>query len=238
MDILERDTDKYLKVLEEAIYSNPTPLLQIKNDNIITYINDFMPYSHGLEFECVMKKDYNKKAFLEIPDIMAIDVDKYEQRYRIPSGLKGMVCLYRISNLLKENSIVDLESSVHIHTDLTDVENYEQEICTTENREYIINQLIEWKTALNLSNKHGWIRFPNPLGTLEIRIGEPTFDYHILIKRVLQCSEITRHIKRTISIEERLEKLNKQLKELHVTSNDLEVFNNYQEIVNNKIIKL
>lgn len=200
----ENDTDNFKKV-EEAIYSYPLPLLSIKNESIIKSIDEYLPYSVGMEFECFKKPSYKEIDFFTIPDIMDISTDSSEQRYRIPSGLKGLVCLYNISQALKKNSELDLSSSNHYHTDMTDVwevlmkdEPPDDPTSLKPTREmfkeYIISELEKWGTAKDKSMSHGWHKF-NSLKTLEIRIGEPTFEYNIIVKRLIQCAKITKYIK-------------------------------------------
>jgi hypothetical protein len=225
-------------VLEDCIYNNPTPLLNIKNQYIIDIIDSYLPYSHGMEFECSQQSNYDEESFKKIPNIMEVKVDSYEQRYRIPSGLKGMVCLYDICNLMKDMSINNTESSTHYHTDLTDiwseinVSGYRQQ---PKGYDYITESLKEWETAFDYSKTANWWYF-NDLGTLEVRIGEPTFDYNIIIKRLMQCSDLCKQIRNIVPNDYKLKQLQKQLQELNFFD-ELEIINQNQEIINNKIIK-
>lgn len=233
----EKDTDNYLKVMEECIYTNPLPLLQIQNPKVIRYINNYIPYSIGMEFECWKATNYNINSFLNIPDILDVNTDICEQRYRIPSGIKGMVCLWNICIQLKLNSKLDLGSSNHYHFDFTDVNR--DEIETDENNEFILNELETWGTALDLSKRSDWTRFFNSLGTLEIRIGEPSFDYHIIIKRLIQGSEISKKLKNQLTPEINIKNINKELALLkqHIADGKEEEVRN-KEIIKSRIIKI
>lgn len=233
-----KDTDNYIKLVEDCIYNNPLPLLNIKNQYVIELIDSYLPYSHGMEFECSQQNNYDEELFKAIPNIMEVNVDSCEQRYRIPSGLKGMICLYNICNLMKDVSINNTESSTHYHTDLTDiwseidVSGYRKQ---KEGFDYITQSLIEWKTATDLSKVSHWWYF-NDIGTLEVRIGEPTFDYNIIIKRLMQCSDLCKRIRNIVPDDYKLNQLQKQLQEMNFFD-ELSVINQNQEIINNKIIK-
>ena len=211
---VENDIDNKFKKVEDLIYNYPLPLLNITNLKILEAIEDYLPYSCGMEFECFQKDNYNVSNFKNIPNIMEVIVDTSEQRYRIPKGLKGVICLYEICKEMKNNSALDLRSSNHYHFDFTDIENKDI-LCTNENKEFIISELINWKTALNLFHKDSWIKFFNSLGTLEIRIGEPTFDYNIIIKRLIQGCKISKIIKSKCNSEElKVIRLNNELTNL------------------------
>ena len=242
----ENLTDK-LKQIEEAIYSYPLSLLNITNQSILNIIDDFLPYSVGMEFECHMKSTYDINNFKNIPDIISVSVDASEQRYRIPSGLKGMICLYNICTQLKINSAIDPGSSNHYHFDMTDVwdllPNYHD---SNPSRQDYINPILEelktWGTALNYSLINGWYRWNN-LQTLEIRIGEPSFEYNVIINRLIQGSNITKRLKakltstqnerKIIQLEAELSKLKEQTS-VQLTEEQIEM----QRIINNRNIRL
>lgn len=245
--VQEENVTAKLKQIEEAIYSYPLSLLNITNKSLLDTIDDFLPYSIGMEFECHMKKSYNKKDFDSIPDIMAVNVDSSEQRYRIPSGLKGMVCLYHICNQMKINSMIDPGSSNHYHFDMTDVWDILPSYSDTNpSRQDYINPILEelktWGTALNYSLINSWYRW-NDLQTLEIRIGEPSFDYNVIINRLIQGSNITKRLKaklissqnerKIIQLEAELSKLKEQTS-IQLTEEQIEM----QRVINNRNIKL
>lgn len=234
----EKDTDNYLKLIEEAIYKAPLSLLSISNENIKKFIRvNYLSYSIGMEFECYQNDNYSEKSFREIPNIIAVEVDNYEQRYRIPNGIEGLICLYNITIQLKLNSKIDLGSSNHYHFNFTDIDNKEA-LRTQENKNYILSELVKWETAKDLSEQNSWIRFFNGLGTLEIRIGEPSFDYEIIVKRLIDGCRISRFIKNQSSPEEKLKNINQQLKQLNITEKDLNEIDEYRKIINSRVIKL
>lgn len=100
IDSQNKDKDEILIKLEEMIYTCPQVLLKFtdKNPRLLEYINDYLPYSVGIEIECnsEFSDDDIYEVFSKIPDIMDISGGDYEVRFRIPNGLKGLICLYNI----------------------------------------------------------------------------------------------------------------------------------------------
>lgn len=186
--------------LVEELKNAPLLLLTIKDQETIDYFNSLIPYSTGFEIECDRAENYNAQAFTAIPDIMDVNSDSYEQRYRIPNGIRGMICLYHISQQLKVHSLLNPLSSVHYHIDCTD---YWKEICAIANgedkkkhEEYILSELDTWLKGdtATMRNSGYWYKL-NSLQTVEFRLGEMTFDYRILLKRIIHCNAIVTKFK-------------------------------------------
>jgi hypothetical protein len=209
----EKAIDNFSKV-EDLVLNYPLPLLKITSPVVLKAIDNYLPYSVGMEFECYKNPEYREADFTCIPNIMDVNVDDSEQRYRIPPGLKGLICLYRICETLKIYSALDLRSSNHYHTDMSDVWNalMFREDETNFQREWIQEELKKWGTAKELDRIRSWYRF-NSLKTLEIRIGEPTFDYKIVVKRLIDCARITKHLKNILA-GNKLDQLTNQLNSL------------------------
>lgn len=241
MDTAEKDIGNYLVLIEKCIYNNPLPLLQIKHEGLLNLIDSYLPYSIGMEFECVKSRNYDINHFKNIPDIMAIDVDSSEQRYRIPPGLKGLVVLWKVCEALKINSIVDLESSNHYHFDFTDLTPDERGILATkENKNLINEELKKWNTALNYNHISNWTRFFNSLGTLEIRIGEPTFEYSKIVKRLIDGCRISKMLKSQVV--KSLENYNSLIAKIDANLKSLDMpdisFDVIESVVKNRVIKI
>jgi hypothetical protein len=189
-----------------AIYNDPLVLLNIKKPKIIEEINAYLPYSCGMEIEC-MHSPHFRNTFSNIPDIMDVDNSSpdYEQRYRIPSGLKGMVCLFRVCEELIKQCVYHPRSGHHYHCDCTDIVikgEYGWKMPHTEvlerNKDWILEELDKWEYKGDYNSRRvngGWIRWNSGHGTLEFRIGEMTFDYSVIIKRLIHACEITKKIK-------------------------------------------
>lgn len=204
-------------MIQDSIFENPIPLLNIKNSKLIAKINNYLPYSSAFEVECMQKRSFDIESFKSISDIMAVDCDRDEQRFRVPAGLKGLVCLYNIAEQLVLNSELNPESGIHYHVDCTDIWDYITGEIIESNAEWILKELDRWSpeyttTSRGISTSKqgcnipygGWLRF-NGLKTMEFRVGEMTFDYSILAKRMIHCNDIRRRF--TIAILEGPDKL-------------------------------
>lgn len=189
-------------LLKESIYNAPLTLLNYSDKNAIKYINSLLPYTTGFEIECNQQSSFEIKDFTNIPDIVNVDVDNHEQRYQIPAGVKGFICLYHISNALIKNSELNLGSGIHYHVDATDwLPKINQLKAIQQNQQWILKELDSWQykgdfnSRAVTSGEHSWLRFSHH-NTLEFRLGEMTFDYKLLVKRIIHCNEITKRLKR------------------------------------------
>ena len=241
MEAEENAIDSNIKMIEEAIYKFPLSLNALDNTNLEMIVNDYLPYSMGMEFECYAN-EFNEDKFKKIPDIMDVDGCSSEIRFRIPNGIKGLVCLWHILIEVKKQVKIDLGSSNHYHTDFTDVWSKMSQDFKNAEIKWVLEELKTWGTAVNYDMINSWYRW-NTLSTLEIRIGEPSFDYDVIVKRLIQCCDISKRVKfNLLSIEEQqqVRSLTKELELLKATiivpkldSND-EVKN----IINNRVIKI
>lgn len=192
-------------LIKEGIYNSPLVLLSIKDNKLIEEINNYLPYSTGFEIECNYK---GRIQFLEfdnifrlIPNIIHVQCDINEQRFRIPNGLNGFICLYNISEQLKIHSELNLDSGIHYHIDMTDCYNKIKKRHIEENKDWILEELDKWNYQGTYNsrditfNSDSWLRFSNEHKTAEFRLGEMTFDYSLLIKRIIHCNNIVKKLK-------------------------------------------
>lgn len=195
------------KELEELLY-NPLVLLTVKDETILNQFNNLIPYSTGFEIECDKKSSYNVLDFTTIPYIMDVNTDSSEQRYRIPNGIRGLICLFIICEQLKNNSELNFGSGIHYHLDTTDCFDELQGIAI-KNKDWILNELDTWdlkgctqpRTIQDKNRGNGFIVF-NSLRTFEFRIGEMSFDYEILVNRIIHANNIVKRLKDEINISE------------------------------------
>lgn len=192
---------EYIELIENCIFQNPLALLSVSNQDSLMTINSYMPFSVGFEIECNALEDVelNKSVieeFRSIPFIMHADINNYgEIRFRIPKGINGFICLYYISKKLKKYFGLNPLSGIHYHVG---VEDYP--FRAAENRNFILDELSSWGyvgtyNAKNVASYKGnWVRYPTALKTVEYRIGEMTFDYEVLVKRIVHCCYITREV--------------------------------------------
>jgi len=199
------------KELEEIVYTSPLVLLGIKDKSIINTANEYLPYSTGFEIECDKKETYDELVFKNIPNIIWDSTQSnYEQRYRIPNGVNGLICLYNICYHLGNNSLLNMESGIHYHIDCTDVKYTElSDALQRDNNfgEEILTELDSWdyrgtynkrKISIGIFTGYNWIRYNGEHHTLEFRIGNMSFDYGVLVKQIIHANNIVRRWKNKI----------------------------------------
>lgn len=186
------------KILEEIINTSPLVLLSIRDKEVIDLANSYLPYSTGFEIECEKKPTYNEEIFKNIPNIIWDSYqDSCEQRYRIPNGINGLICLYNICYHLGNNSLLNLGSGIHYHVDCTDTDL--SKLTSSFDKDFekcILSELDEWgytgtynKRGTSFYRDGAWIRW-NDLKTLEFRLGNMSFDYQVLVKRIIHANNI------------------------------------------------
>ncbi len=162
----------------------------------------YLPYSIGFEIECFKDTTFNIEDFKSIPNIMDVNVDTMEQRFRIPKGIEGLNCLYDITTALKKNSLLNPESGIHYHVDCTEAYHTFNSEIVKANEKWMLKELESWKyrgtynsKRIRFTSGHIWIRFQESFKTMECRIGEMTFEYELLFKRMSHLSDIVRKFK-------------------------------------------
>lgn len=194
-------------LIKECVYHTPYILLSLKDEHL-DIAKSFLPNSTGFEIECDKSDHFDIKTFESIPHIMDIDCSDGEQRFRIPNGIQGIICLYNICHQLKLNSQLNQGSGIHYHIDMTDHPEFWKrngEPYITNNRKKILNDLDDWnyigsynKRDITYSTNHNWVRFQPTFKTAEIRIGEMSFDYNLLIKRIIHANQLVGLLKEGI----------------------------------------
>lgn len=220
-----------LKQIKEYLFNAPLKLLSL-NDKTLKHLGDlYLPYSVGFEIECSMSENYKLQSFKDIPNIIEVNGSHKEQIYRIPSGINGIICLYLISEQLKFNSLLNESSGIHYHIDMTDCFHLIRENFIKVNSNFILTELDKWKYKgtynrrnCTLDSKGNWVNFRKYFKTCEIRIGEMTFNYDVLVKRIFHSCYIVKQLKDQLVFEEQ-----EQDEEELIT---LEKVKNYQLLYN------
>lgn len=223
--------------------------LDTTDSDVIRVGNYYLPYSTGFEIECDRdKENFNEELFISIPNLMEFKGNSGEERFRIPPGIKGLNCLYDISMTLKHNNLANPLSGIHYHIDFTDIYDLACKIDSTvkfleiidkyiniETREYALKELDTWNyigtyNRREFDIKWGgacWIRFQSEFKTMEIRIGEMTFDYDLLFQRITHANQIATYLKSII------------VKDLiYLTSPILLYDNDVETVLNNRTKKI
>lgn len=195
--------------INKVLRTNPFLALDIPNIEEIAL--KYLPYSIGMETECDNGPNFNLEFLKNIPDLINTNIDDYEKRFRIPNGIKGLCCLYNIAEELKVNCCLT-SSGNHYHCDFSDKVFINGEFKTyfelinnhkfiEQNKEFILKELDKWEYP-NTYNKRdmttykdSWASLRSNYNTIEFRIGEMSFDYEVLVNRVLHVSLLSSLLK-------------------------------------------
>jgi hypothetical protein len=188
----------------------------------------YLPYSTGFEIECDNQGSTHKNSLFQTIGLLHCDINSHEQRFRITNGIEGLNQLYKICDLLPD-TMIPTNSGIHYHVDCTDVWEYLNNKIIDELSEWILSELDTWNYAGNynprcciFSSSRNWVRFKSLTKTMEFRIGEMSFDYKVLFKRITHANQIVKVVK------ERAYK---------IPIDELED-NDKKSIIDNRIIKL
>lgn len=197
--------NEFDKTIDAYVRKNPLVFLGMANDEVVVLkASEAVKLSVGFEIECGAKEGINfeevKREFEAIPYIMHVDVNTYEQRFRIPAGINGLLCLYFITIKLKKYFELNLGSGIHYHVDLqsSEIKDKIRDLLFFSNypSNWILEELEKWEyggsyNRKRISNiKGNWFVVRTGLDTIEIRIGEMTFDYELLVKRIIHANKI------------------------------------------------
>lgn len=206
--------------VDTVLRTNPFLALDIPNIEEIAL--KYLPYSVGIEVECDTASTYDIEYFKSIPNIVEVLSGYGEERFRIPKGIEGLCCLYNISEQLTQHNLLT-DSGIHYHIDFSD--SMEDGNCyydfilynkqfILENQIFLLEELDKWEykgtynsrgfNTCYLDNtdiiRGNWIRFQSGFQTLEFRIGEMTFDYEVLSRRILHLSLLCNLLKDKMDI--------------------------------------
>lgn len=191
------------KILEFLLL-NPNSVKD--NPNVEKVSLEYLPFSTGFEIECFKLDEFKLESFTNIENILDVNVDSCEQRFRIPKGYNGFKCLYEISKQLKYNSELNPLSGIHYHVDFTDCfEVIKKDTTILDSiKPDILTELDTWGYKGNYNPRDigefmCYIRLNSQFKTFEFRIGEMTFDYALLCKRIIHCNQLSVLIKNAYS---------------------------------------
>lgn len=185
--------------IKQYLFTNPLVLLAVNDPVILTTASKYLYTSVGFEIECspkegiIITKDIIQE-FESIPYILDADVDGYSEiRFRIPTGAKGFLCLYYITIKLKKYFALNLGSGIHYHVNVYGADNVSLIRNSVQKLSWALDELDSWEYKGTYNNrvigrKGDWIALRS--NTIEIRIGEMTFDYELLIKRITHAISI------------------------------------------------
>lgn len=192
--------------LKECVYHAPLVLLSLKKRELIEEANAYLPYTTGFEIECNKLENFDDNDFLTIPDIKYVQTDNCEQRYQVPNGIRGLVCLYNICEQLKISSELNFGAGIHYHIDMRDCYGEINNSKFLEiNKDWLLETLDTWEYTgtynKRLVGQAGGIWFrTNDVQTIEIRVGEMSFDYEVLVKRIVHANQIATKLRECLKL--------------------------------------
>ncbi len=233
-----------IDLIQETLMVSPELLL--RTDAIQQYLEYLWPKDAAIEIECPQQGDYRVEPFLTIGLVECLSTSR-EQRYRFPPGLDGAISLYKLCQLLPQYLYSNDWGGIHYHTDMRPVWNEAYtEAIRSENKRWILAELDTWNydggyNSREVGKGTNWCKF-NDLQTMEIRMGEMTFDYSLILKRILHCQSIGKRIRELVVplTEEELElrALTLELNQLTVDQIRVVTIDEVEPIIRNRRVRL
>lgn len=176
-------------------------------------------YSIRSIFSEFMNEELSKiSPYLTISDLFfEKSFSRFEQKFRVVSGINGLIAIDLACKFLQKYFIFNEKSGIHYHIDMTGcsfghIEDNPHIFCYNPARfkpiainpviSSVLESLSSWNykgvynaKGIQYDDKLWWATYRENYKTLEIRIGEMTFDYSIMSKRAIQGCEIVKKIK-------------------------------------------
>lgn len=145
---------------------------------------------------------------------------------------------------MKEYALLNKGSGIHYHTDLTEI--YDEKLVNRDLlnnvKPFLLEQLDTWdyKGTYNRRDvqfQRCWVRFDTYKKTMEIRIGEMTFEYEKILKRILHCQYLAKYVMNAAyNKSHKVHLYQEKLKELKKTYTlNLE---EVKAVVNNRVVRI
>ena len=191
---------------EDWVYVSELQILEILTHSYLKP-DDYWFYDVGIEIECSPLDGFSESDKLEelkeLNIFKDIQLTKDEQRFRLPKGTSGFYALHKLSMFMKKYYAFNDLSGIHYHIDFSDCfDNLINNESIVNISLYLLNELDSWNykgsynsRMVKLDGGASWVRFQSDFKTMEVRIGEMTFDYNLLLKRILHLQEITYRLK-------------------------------------------
>lgn len=219
--------------LRDCVFHNPLGLscLPSKTRQLADY---YLPTDTGIEIEILpsrtpdiykewenIEKSFGLKyySYSRQSDVEG-NPCKGELKFRLSKGEQGMIALYHVCELLKKHFELNLSSGIHYHINAPQIRESNNKMyilkSDPEVSSYILQQLDTWKykglfNKRMVNNSKGvWVNYGTPFNTLEYRIGEMTFDYTLLMKRITHCHAITREVTKMLNARLVMQRMNNE----------------------------
>jgi hypothetical protein len=225
--------------IKEVLFANP--FLIEKTPDVTEVAEFFLPYSTGFEIECSKADSFDESAFNSVPYLMETSFSSSEQRFRIPAGFEGFRCLHKLSDVIKDQLLLNEGSGIHYHVDFTDCFDKVSNESIERTKEYILKELDTWEykgtyNQRDVRRNRCWVRVHERCKTFEFRIGEMTFNYDLLLKRITHVNEISKVVKEDVLLYSSVDDiLKEQIKKEKILSRYTD---NIQGVIMNRKIKI
>lgn len=212
------------KMVKGLVMTNPLPLMSENRlvyskgitDNLVRYIDSIFTRDIGIEIEAILKSNYSINDFHEAWNnaslVCSEDSDDNEIRIRLNvydnKISRCLIDLYLGLEIIKEYYKLNMLSGIHYHVDCPTVFLnfdilYDSNILSDQH-EWVFKALSSWNyNEVKGGNarqidiiKWSQVRIHRHYKTLEYRIGEMTFDYSLILKRIVHVTNITNEIVR------------------------------------------
>lgn len=220
------DTSNIKGRILDCIINNPGTLGVVKNEigNRKYYdriVNSILPYKVGIEIECIkslsrcLNVDFaniiKKYSVVDFSDDQDNEDCLCENRICF-NGHKQVVGLYNILALMTQHCILDTRGGIHYHIDFPEIRNKsiisKDEILIEELKTRLndFQAIFHYKGTYNdkevsWDSKGKWINCrPGKLGTIEIRIASPSFDYSHIIREIIAVSKIITEVRSKLNM--------------------------------------
>lgn len=202
-----------LDLLDKLVFTNPTALPASIDKELVG--NYYLPKSVGIEIESTFtygNLEYWKDKIKGIPGILDSVGDISEQRFRICKGYTGLVALYEALKLFIEFGRLNPESGIHYHVDFTEFSQEEMRTSFFEmlskHENYLLGELDTWnykgkynQRRIATDRKSAWLNVRTYLRTVECRIGEMSYDYTVISKRIFHLTSILQKATNPLNLE-------------------------------------
>ena len=213
------------KMVKGLVMTNPLPLMSEDRlayskritGNLIRYINSIFTRDIGIEIEAILKSNYSIDDFHEAWNNanLACSEDSDDNEIRIRLNVydnkisRCLIDLYLGLELIKKYYKLNRLSGIHYHVDCPEIflnsniyRNYDNIV--SNQHEWVFKALSSWNynevRGGNIRQisicKWSQVRIHTSYKTLEYRIGEMTFDYSLILKRIIHVINITNKIVR------------------------------------------
>jgi hypothetical protein len=182
------------------------PLVLLRIPKFEKVINRMFPYNFAMEIET--HQNLTETDFLlelnklgGYPSFVQLDFDYMEQRFSFRgTPIINLINLYLVCEILTKHYQLNMQSGIHYHIAYDDrplkgvgILNKNQKLI-----DKVLKRLDSWgyegkynERGVNLLFKGKWLCRRSSFKTFEFRIGEMTFDYQLIFKRIKECQQIT-----------------------------------------------